>query len=297
MAARSSTNPAPRSVTTTDSSPSRAGQPDLGVACRRRAWPRWSAPRTPRSRPRPRRRRRTGAPAAVGPADTRTANGSRAVRASTAATRPPSDSTGGWMPCASSRRSASRSRMSTPSSVERVVGGPFTAADLVAGQAQLHHQRDDLLLDAVVDVALDPAALGVGRGHEAGAGPVEFGQPLGELGGQPHVGDGRGRLAGQGGQQLPVLLVVAVGPGPALDHARPRFGMLPVAADPVLERHRQARHRRSAHRSTTASTPGHARPGPTARPARAGPCRRAGAAGRATATVCSRPAPKSVSSR
>ena len=179
-----------------------------------------------------------------GRATTRTSNGSRAVRASTAATRPPSDSTGGWMPCASSRRSASRSRTSPASASNASSALRSPRLDLVPGQPQVHHQRDDLLLDAVVDVALDPSALGVRRGHQSGAGPVEFGQPLGELGGQPDVRDGGRRLAGERGQQLAVLQVVPVGLGSALDQpdrlrpgGGPRPGHRRRAA--VLQRHRE----------------------------------------------------------
>ena len=43
--------------------------------------------------------------------------------------------------------------------------GPET----LAGHAEVHGQRDQPLLRAVVQVAFDPAAFGVGRGDQVGA--------------------------------------------------------------------------------------------------------------------------------
>ena len=61
---------------------------------------------------------------------------------------------------------------------ERLLGLAVRLADERAGElrvlgrlraAERHRQRDEPLLRAVVQVALDPAALGVGRGDHAGA--------------------------------------------------------------------------------------------------------------------------------
>lgn len=49
---------------------------------------------------------------------------------------------------------------------ERGCCRPFNPADLIAGQPNLHHQCDALLLNTVVDVPLDAAALGVLRRHD-----------------------------------------------------------------------------------------------------------------------------------
>ena len=125
----------------------------------------------------PRHRRRIAGRAAPRRRGPMTSSGSRPARASTAATRPPSVSTGGWMPCASSRRSASSSPASACSSASSV-SGDSPRPSLVAGQPELGDQRDDLLLHTVVDVALDPAPLGVLRGDDPRPRPGQFGQPL-----------------------------------------------------------------------------------------------------------------------
>ncbi len=41
--------------------------------------------------------------------------------------------------------------------------------ELLPGPAEVHRQRDELLLGAVVQVTFDAAALGVGRVNDAGA--------------------------------------------------------------------------------------------------------------------------------
>ena len=91
--------------------------------------------------------------------------GYRATPDWTAATRPLSLSTGGWMPRASSRRSVSVSRAWSCSSIE-VFGRQLAALQPVAGEAETGDLRDDVLLDAVVQVALEALALLVLRGHE-----------------------------------------------------------------------------------------------------------------------------------
>ena len=51
---------------------------------------------------------------------------------------------------------------------EEVPGLPRVALGELGGQAQLDGQGGEPLLGAVMKVALDPAALGVGRGHDPG---------------------------------------------------------------------------------------------------------------------------------
>ena len=100
---------------------------------------------------------------------------------------------------------------------EGVLRGALTPADLVAGQPELHHQRDDLLLHTVVDVALDAPPLRILGRDDAGPGSLQLVQSLGEFGRQLHVGDGSRSLPGQGGQQFLVTRFVAAGFRPALD--------------------------------------------------------------------------------
>ena len=115
--------------------------------------------------------------------------GNRATPDSTAATSPLSLSTGGWMPRASSRRSVSVSRAWSCSSASSS-GGELAALQAVAGEPEPRDLRDDVLLDAVVQVALEPAALVVLRGDEPLARGGQLVELLGELRGQAHVGDG-----------------------------------------------------------------------------------------------------------
>ena len=101
------------------------------------------------------------------------------------------------------------------------------ASELVAGQSQAGDQGDQLLLDPIVDVALDPPALGLlrvddprpRRGELVGLDP-NLVDPRRELGCERGVVDGQGSLTGQGLEQGAVLIaVVAFKPGAALDHA------------------------------------------------------------------------------
>ena len=51
------------------------------------------------------------------------------------------------------------------------------ATDLAPDQRELQRERDQPLLGAVVQVALDAAPLGVGRGDDALAGGLQLGEP------------------------------------------------------------------------------------------------------------------------
>ena len=108
---------------------------------------------------------------------TSTGTGERAASAATAAASPRSVSTAGWMPRASSRSSAEASCSSRPSfsrnapDLGRVLGQP-PARDL-----DVEHERDEPLLGAVVEVALDLAPGVVGGLDDAGARGAQLGGP------------------------------------------------------------------------------------------------------------------------
>ena len=59
---------------------------------------------------------------------------------------------------------------------QQPLAAPVAAAQSLPGQAELRGQRHDLLLDAVVQVALDPPALGVLGGDDAVAGRGQLGR-------------------------------------------------------------------------------------------------------------------------
>ena len=111
------------------------------------------------------------------------------------------------MPRASSRRSVSVSRAWSCSSTSSA-GGELAALQPVAREAQPGDLRHDVLLDAVVQVALEALALVVLRGDEPLARRGQLVELLGELGGQAHVGDGCRSLAGDRAQQRALGLAV-----------------------------------------------------------------------------------------
>ena len=95
----------------------------------------------------------------------------------------------------------------------------------VLGQAQVHGQGHEVLLGAVVEVALDLAALGVAGGHDAGArgaevlvGLLEVLEALLQGRVELHVVQGQADLAGQLGEHAVVLLGELVAVGRPLDH-------------------------------------------------------------------------------
>ena len=151
-----------------------------------RTWPRWSAPRRRRSRPRPRPSRAGARRAGRRPS---TGSGARSATASIAAHRPWSVSTAGCSPRASSRSSSSASASSSPapSSIARSAGIVGHAA---GRHAHGQRRRDQPLLGAVVEVALQAPALGVAGLDDAHA---RGGELLARLG----VGDGLGGEVGE----------------------------------------------------------------------------------------------------
>ena len=98
----------------------------------------------------------------------RTGSGARAARPDSAASRPRSLSTAGCRPRMNSRSSDSASTASSCASAIARRTGSGASAEALPGHAEVHGQRDQPLLRAVVQVALDPAALGVGRGDDVG---------------------------------------------------------------------------------------------------------------------------------
>ena len=116
------------------------------------------------------------------------------------------------MPRASSRRSVSVSRAwscSSTSSSDR----ELAALQPVAGEAEAGDLRDDVLLDAVVQVALEAPALVVLRGDEPLARRGQLLELLGELRGEAHVRDGcRGLAARPCASRARSALAVAPAP-------------------------------------------------------------------------------------
>ena len=79
--------------------------------------------------------------------------------------------------------------------LDELLGGELTALQPIAGEAEPGDLRHHVLLDAVVQVALEALALVVLRGDEPLARNGQLVELLGELGGQSHVGDGCRGLA------------------------------------------------------------------------------------------------------
>ena len=131
------------------------------------------------------------------------------------------------MPCARSR--SSWMVLQIPGQlVQHLAGRLRLVGEHVPGQPQAHRERDEVLLGAVVQVALQPAPLRVAAGHDAGA---RLAQRLG-LGAQLVERALQGRvqlrvvereadLAGQVGEHAVVLVGEAVPGRRPLDHDQP----------------------------------------------------------------------------
>ena len=107
------------------------------------------------------------------------------------------------MPRARARRSSTAARSpdrSWPASSLTSAGSPAAAVE----QAELHAQRDELLLGAVVQVPLDPLPLVVLGLHQPAARRPQVVDGGLQLGGQPDVAQHEPGLGGQVGEQ-PVL--------------------------------------------------------------------------------------------
>ena len=115
------------------------------------------------------------------------------------------------MPCASSRSSWMVSCTSSASSSSISPAGLRVVDDDVLGQAQVDGQGDQVLLGPVVEVALDPAPLGVAAGHDPGPRLAQLvgllaqlvqrglqgGVELGVVEGQPDLAGQVGRAPGR----------------------------------------------------------------------------------------------------
>ncbi len=122
------------------------------------------------------------------------------------------------MPWASARSSAMAScRLPRTSSIIASASVGSSATD-VLGEAQLDRQRDEVLLGAVVEVALELAPLRVAGGHDAGARGAQLVVGLSQLverglqgGVELHVVQGETDLAGELGQHRSSLRRTAHG--------------------------------------------------------------------------------------
>ena len=110
-------------------------------------------------------------------ATTSTGTVAREARSWSAAGSPRFVRMAGWMPRARSRSSFSARLASSPArrTSSAAAGSPVHGALL--GHAQVQRERHEPLLCAVVQVALDPAPLGVGRGDDARARVLELRAP------------------------------------------------------------------------------------------------------------------------
>ena len=116
------------------------------------------------------------------PRSIRTGTGIRPASSSSAAPRPWSTSTAGWIPRTVSRRDA-EARSACDCTSASAVRAPRPGVRAECGELEPEHaqsggEHDELLLHPVVQVALDPAPfLGV-RGHDRGARPGQLFDPL-----------------------------------------------------------------------------------------------------------------------
>ena len=95
-----------------------------------------------------------------------TPSGKRAARPSIASTMPWSDSTAGWMPGGELAQVLQRLARLDLQVAERLAQPARSARQLAARQADPRDERDELLLGAVVDVALDLAPRRLLRGDD-----------------------------------------------------------------------------------------------------------------------------------
>ena len=100
-----------------------------------------------------------------------------AARVASALGRPLS-SAGGWMPRARSRRSASASTaLRCAASISSLTVAIVVVIQLLPGHAEVHGQRGQPHLRAVVQVPLDPAQRRGGVFHRQRPGPLQLADP------------------------------------------------------------------------------------------------------------------------
>ena len=130
-----------------------------------------------------------------------TAIGTRSTSTWMAGASPWSESTAGWMPRASSRSSASAAASLSASS-STVAGQLGVLLEPGAQQAQVERERDELLLGAVVQVALDLAAGVVGRLDDPAPRVAQLLEPGPQVGLQALVVDRQRGSRGRGVHEL-----------------------------------------------------------------------------------------------
>ena len=136
------------------------------------------------------------------------------------------------MPWASSRRSVSISR-AWSWQLDELDGPQLVALEPLPGQPEAGDERDDALLDAVVQVALDPSALGVLGRDEPDPRGGELLELLAQAGGEPDVRHRRRGLPRHRAEEGELGHVVAPVPSRSELQAAEALG----AADEVLGRH------------------------------------------------------------
>ena len=243
--------------------------------------------RRSRRRPRPGAGRRSSSSTVAS-----TSSGARATSASTAAPTPRSDRNAGWMPRANSRSSASATASFSPIS-STVVDEPAVAEPRLE-HPQVEREADELLLGAVVQVALDPPAGVVGGLDDPQPRHPQLLDAGAQLGLQALVVDRQRGGRGGGGDELGrgVELGVVDDRGDAhaaaLDRRPGAAGARVGQRRPGGRRRRRRSRARAASRRCSASGRRAARPAARA-PGRPRPRASAAAGGRARAAPRRRP--------
>ena len=114
--------------------------------------------------------------------------------------------------------------------VQRVGHRSARLSQLVLEMAEIEADRDQPLLGSVVQVAFDPASLGLGRGHDAAPGVPDLGQLGAKLRAQPHHLDRQGGLLLEGWHERGSCLVAAHPSRGVRDHLRHLLGLTSARA-------------------------------------------------------------------
>ena len=129
----------------------------------------------------------------------------RAARESSAASRPWL-STAGWIPRASSRSSSSDSESSSPADVSSSSASAGSVRSAALDHAQLERHGHEPRLRPVVEVALEPPALGVAGSDDALARRAQLGEPVLRLRLQPRVVERDRRRGRDGRHELRIVV-------------------------------------------------------------------------------------------
>ena len=101
--------------------------------------------------------------------------------------------------------------------IGQLVSGELVTTEPVAGEPKPCDESHDLLLDPVVQVALNPTTLRVLRGNETDARGGQLVESLLELSREPNVGDCRCGLRGHGRQEFKISGGIATRLGAKID--------------------------------------------------------------------------------